>query len=175
MKPMILRRLGAVLLVPALLAACDRIFPQQDDLTLPAPEAVQALYAQHNVHAEFRYSGNVVEMIVQQPREQLRRGGALWARVGPYIYLFSPGTRQLFDNHPGVAGVRVITVVDDEEVARALLQREALNDITWRRAYSTWAQALEQGTERPSTLDRLVSYGEQVTEYQYNEAYVPPR
>lgn len=168
------RRAAAALLLP-LLAACDRILPQRADLTLPPIEDVRALYATHNVNAEFRYSGNVVEMLVQQPIEQLRRGGALWARVGPYIYLFSPGTRDLFDRYPGVAAVRVITQTGQDEVARALLHRDTLNDYTWRRAYSTWAQALEQGTERPSLLDRLVQYGEQHTEYEYNETWVPPR
>jgi hypothetical protein len=169
------RTAALLLLLAVLLPACDRILPQRQDLTLPDIEDVRRVYAQHSVQAEFRYSGNVVEMLIQQPPEQLRRGGALWARVGPYIYLFSPGTRQLFEDYPGLAGVRAITMTGEEEVARALLGRETLNDVTWRRAYSTWAQALEQGTERPSLLDRLVQYGEQHTEYQYNQAWVPAR
>jgi hypothetical protein len=158
-----------------LLSSCDRILPQRADLTLPELDRVDAVYAEHGLQAEFRYSGNVLEMVVQQPADQLRRGGALWARVGPYIYLFSPGTRRLFAEYPGLAGVRAITMVDDVEVARALLEREALTDHTWRRALAVLGEALEHGTARPATMDRLVQFGEQHTQYGYNPQYVPPR
>jgi hypothetical protein len=158
-----------------LLPSCDRILPQRADLTLPDEDRVAEIYTEHGLHAEFRYSGNVLEMVVQQPADQLRRGGALWARVGPYIYLFSPGTRRLFAEYPGLAGVRAITMVDDVEVARALLEREALTDHTWRRALAVLGEALEHGTARPATMDRLVQFGEQHTQYGYNPRYVPPR
>lgn len=153
-------------------AACDRIIPQRTDLTLPDPEQVQAVYAAHGLTAEFRYSGNVLELVVQQPADQLRRGGALWARVGPYIYLLSPGTRALFDDYPGIAGVRAITMVGDTEVARALLPRDTLTEIGWRRALNVLGHALEEGTTRPVTMDRLVQFGEQHTHYEYNPDYV---
>jgi hypothetical protein len=61
------------------------------------------------------------------------------------------------------------------EVARAMLQREALTEIGWRRALNVLGQALEEGTTRPSTMDRLVQFGEQHTQYEYNPDYVPPR
>ncbi|HSJ07069.1 MAG TPA: hypothetical protein VK936_10210 [Longimicrobiales bacterium] len=157
------------------LGACDRIMPQPADLSLPDVETVRSTYAGHGLRAEFRYSGNVLEMVVQQPPDQLRRGGPLWARVGPYIYLFSPGTRDLFEDHPGLAGVRAITMEGTTEVARAMLVREALTEIGWRRALNVLGQALEEGTTRPSTMDRLVQFGEQHTEYEYNPDYVPPR
>lgn len=156
-------------------AACDRILPQRADLGLPELDEVSSVYAAHGLTAEFRYSGNVLEMIVQQPPDQLRRGGALWARVGPYIYLFSPGTRELLEDYAGLAGVRAITLVGTTEVARALLVREQLSETGWRRALNVLGQALEQGTQRPATMDRLVQFGEQHTQHEYNPDYVPPR
>jgi hypothetical protein len=168
-------RIAALALMFLPVTACDRILPQRSDLSLPPMDRVEQVYREHGLQAEFRYSGNVLEMVVQQPADQLRRGGPLWARVGPYIYLFSPGTRQLFADYPGLAGVRTITMAADEEVARALLEREALTDYTWRRALTTLSEALEQGTARPSTMDRLVQFGEQHTTYEYNTRYVPER
>jgi hypothetical protein len=164
--------LAAVLLVTS---ACDQILPQRADMGLPDLQEVAELYAERGLTAEFRYSGNVVEMVIQQPGDQLRRGGALWARVGPYVYLFSPGTRELFDRYPAVAGVRAITMAEEDEVARALLVREGLNDYNWRRALAILGEALDQGTARPVTMDRLVKFGEQHTQFEYNPQYVPPR
>lgn len=158
-----------------LLAGCDQILPQRQDLTLPDPATIESYYAQHSFAAEYRYSGNVLELVVQQPADQLRRGGALWARVGPYIYLFAPGTRDLLEQHPGIAGVRAITKVGDVEVARALLVRDSLNELRWRRAIALLGTALEQGTERPATIDALTRFGEDVTTYEYNPEYVPRR
>lgn len=164
-------------LITLLLATpgCDQIFPRRADLTLPDEAAVRTYYQRHTFDAEFRYSGNVLEIVVQQPRDQLRRGGALWARVGPYIYLFTPGTRELLEQHQGIAGVRVITMVDDVEVARALLVRDALNEVSWTRASIVLGNALEHGTERPATIDALARFGEENTTYEYNPEYVPPR
>jgi hypothetical protein len=155
-------------------AGCDRLLPQRD-AALPEMSEVQQYIAQSGMNADVRYSGNVVELVVQQPADQLRRGGSLWARVGPYIYLFTPATRELMVRYPGIAGVRVITAVGDVEIARALLVSDALNDITWRRAHNIVGNALEHGTQRPSTMDRLVQFGEEVTQFQYNPDYVPPR
>lgn len=153
--------------------ACDRIFPERADMTLPDPTVVEALYARHGFEAEYRYSGNVLEIVVQQPGDQLRRGGALWARVGPYIYLFTPATQDLFTEYHGIAGVRAITMVGDVEVARALLVRDALNELTWRRAANVHGLAVSQGTERPATMDDLARFGEEITTYEYNPDYVP--
>jgi hypothetical protein len=163
------------LLAVAVLAGCDRILPQPPDMALPELDEVARVYAEHGLSAEFRYSGNVLEMVVQQPPDQLRRGGPLWARVGPYIYLFSPGTRQLFESYPALAGVRTLTMVSDVEVARALLVRDQLTDFTWRRAIAVMSHALDEGTARPVTMDRLVQFGEQHTDYAYNPDFVPPR
>ncbi|HEX6309744.1 MAG TPA: hypothetical protein VFZ69_16325 [Longimicrobiales bacterium] len=164
---------GITALLVSAATGCDRVFPGRADLTLPPPAAVESTYAQHGLDADYRYSGNVLEIVVQQPADQLRRGGPLWARVGPYIYLFTPATRDLFEQYPGIAGVRVITMAGTIEVARALLVRDALNELTWRRAISVLGTALEHGTERPSTMDALARYGEEITTYEYNPRYVP--
>ncbi|CAN5624599.1 hypothetical protein BH23GEM9_BH23GEM9_27110 [soil metagenome] len=164
-----------LLLLLLTVVGCDRILPQRADLSLPELKQVAQVYAQRGQTAEFRYSGNVLEMVVQQPPDQLRRGGQLWARVGPYIYLFSPGTQELFESHAGLAGVRAITMVGDREVARALLVRGALNEFSWRRSLELLSEALGEGTARPSTMDRLVQFGEQHTQFEYNPAFVPPR
>jgi hypothetical protein len=157
------------------LVACDRLMQPKPDHTLPDTAEVRAVYAAHGISAEFRYSGNVVELVVQQPADQLRRGGPLWARVGPYIYIFSPATRELFERYAGLAGVRVITMTGSTEVARALLVRDALNEYAWPRSRLILAEALDQGTERPSRMDRLAQFGEQNTQYEYNPAFVPPQ
>jgi len=163
------------LVLVVVVAACDRIFPERVDLTLPDPSAVAAIYEKQGVDAEFRFSGNVLELVVQQDRDQLRRGGPLWARVGPYIYLFTSSTRDVLERYPGIAAVRVITKTGDVEVARAMLLRDALNEITWQRAIAVNATALTQGTTRPSTMDALARYGEEITTHEYNPDYVPPR
>jgi hypothetical protein len=173
MKQHLIAYAGAALSALVMLSGCDRLIQPRADLTLPDTAEVRQHYAAHGVSAEFRYSGNVVELIVQQPVDQLRRGGPLWARVGPYIYIFSPGTRELFDSHRGIAGVRAITMAGGEEVARAMLARDALNEYTWPRARSLLSEALEQGTSRPVTMDRLRQFGEQHTQYRYNPRYVP--
>lgn len=167
--------IARMLVLLVLLGACEQIFPKRQDLTLPDRATVESYYARHNFEAEYRYSGNVLEVVVQQPPDQLRRGGALWARVGPYIYLFAPATRDLLEQHPGIAGVRAITEVGDVEVARALLVRDSLNELTWGRAIALLSTALDQGTERPATIDALARFGEDITTYEYNPTYVPRR
>lgn len=170
-----MKRMTGLLAAAALtLSGCDRIMPQPRP-ELPAIEAVQQLYAENGLDTEARYSGNVVELVIEQPAAQLQRGGSLWARVGPYIYLFSPGTQKVFEQYPAVAGVRVITQSHGVEIARALLVRDRLNDLTWPRAIRLLGQALERGTERPTTLDRLVRFGEENTTYEYNADYVTSR
>jgi len=117
-------------------------------------------------------SGNVAEITIVQPSRQLRRGGSLWAKVGPYILLFSEETEDLFRHYPGLAAVRVVTVASNgPEVARALLARETLNDITWRRARTIAGLARRDGTRRPTLLEQLVEWGEDHTEFSYNPTF----
>ena len=120
--------------------------------------------------------GIVAEVTVIQSAAQLRRGGSLWARVGPYIYLFSDATRALMTDYPGLAAVRVITTTGGgTEVARATLLAGRLNALTWRRALNVAGLARRDGTERLTLLEDLVQWGEDHTEFEYNERYTGRR
>jgi hypothetical protein len=140
------------------------------DGTLPTAEAVVASY-QYDGELEAEIMGNVAVLTVSQSAQQLRRGGKLWAKVGPYIFLFSAETRQLFEDYTALAGVRVITKVGNAEVANALLSQSELSDILWRRALNISGQARRDGTQRMTLLEDLVDWGEAHTEYTYNERY----
>jgi hypothetical protein len=166
-------RLGRIWRVPIGLAtslwlgACI----QHADLTLPSAKEVESHYTSDaEMHAAI--NGNVAEVTVRQPAGQLARGGSLWGKVGPYIYLFSDQTRQLFEDFPGLAGVRVTTrTAAGDEVANALLKRDQLSDILWRRSLNIAGLARRDGTKRPGLLDDLVRWGEQHTDYHYNRRY----
>lgn len=146
------------------------------DLTLPS-EAELATYFTAAAGAEVSLSGNVVEVRVPQSQRDVRRGGALWAKVGPYIYLFTEDTRSLFQDFSGLAGVRVITATDGgrTELARALLLRDGLTDILWRRSLNISGRARRDGTTRPSLIENLVIWGEDHTDFTYNPRYASRR
>jgi hypothetical protein len=149
------------------LPGCEEV-----NLALPSESEAAAHYASSSdltVHVK----GNVVELAVEQPIRQVRRGGSLWAKVGPYIYLFSDQTEALLREYPGLSGVRVITRThDDTEVARAFLHRDSLNELTWRRARNIAGRARVEGTRRPSLLEDLVEWGQDHTEFAYNKEFV---
>jgi hypothetical protein len=133
--------------------------------TLPTESELRGLYGES---ADVRLSGNVVEVLVRQPREHLERGGSLWAQVGPYIYLFTPETREIFQKYDGVAAVRAITrMPGDGEIARATLVRDTLTDYTWQRAFELANEARRHGSERPKALYDLIRWAEQYTDYRY--------
>jgi hypothetical protein len=141
------------------------------DLTLPTAEEIESHY-ESDTALDAKINGNVAEITVQQSPGQLRRGGTLWAKVGPYIYLFSDETRQLFEDYPGLAGVRVITrMPSGGEIANALLARDELSDILWRRSLNISGLARRDGTEHPGLLDDLIRWGEEHTEHEYNRRY----
>lgn len=145
---------------------------EEVDRSLPSPAAVEAAYTYEGALSAVM-SGNVAEITIVQPERQLERGGTLWAKVGPYVLLFSKETEELFQTYPGLAGVRVITVSSDgSEVARALLLRGTLNDLTWRRALNVAGLARRDGTRRPTLLEDLVQWGEDHTEFEYDPRYV---
>jgi hypothetical protein len=158
---------AALLCAAALAAGCA-----QPDLTVPTADEAAAYYtiaAEHSVDV----TGNVAELVVEQSADQLRRGGTLWAKVGPYVYLFTEGTRDLFEDFPGLAAVRVVTQAPDgTEVARATLPRDALNGLTWQRALNLAGHARLEGTERPRRLEELIDWGEERTEHRYEEGYL---
>lgn len=160
------------LTVMVLLSGCEQAqeLMSKRELVLPSAETVESYYAyEGGVDAEV--VGNVATVRVTQSAQQLRRGGTLWAKVGPYIFLFSEETERLFNDHSGLAAVRVVTRVGEAEVATALLAREELSDILWRRSLNIAGQARRDGTDRVTLLEDLVRWGETHTEYTYNPRY----
>jgi hypothetical protein len=157
------------------LGGCDqaRGYLAGDAAAMPSAEDIAPYYASHAGVLGIEVSGNVVQVRVRQPYDQVDRGGALWARVGPFVYLFTPATRQVFHDFPGVAAVRVVTALPDgDEVARAMLRRDALNDARWRRSLNILGHALQEGQAHPRRLEELTEWGEGFTEYRYNPDYV---
>lgn len=140
------------------------------ELTLPTAGEVESYYEYEN-DFEAEIVGNVAVITVEQSAMQIRRGGRLWAMVGPYIFLFTEETRQLLEDHPGLAGVRVNTRVGSAQVATALLAREDMPDILWRRSLNIAGKARRDGTQRMTLLEELVEWGESHTEYEYNERF----
>jgi len=167
--------LPALLLVVLVAGGCDVL--RRDELgEVPSEAEAAEFYARHADVSAVDVKGNVIELHVRQPGDQLRRGGSLWARVGPYVYLLSPATRGLFEAYPAVAAVRVVTSTDrDREVARAMLRRDALGPSQWRHAEALLGHALQPGTEQPRMLERLAEWGERYAEYDYNPEFVPTR
>lgn len=136
---------------------------------LPTEAALDTLYGER---VDASLNGNVVELRVRQDAEQLRRGGPIWAKAAPYIFLFTPQTRDLLTEYGGVGGVRVTTLDSrGEMIARALLERNTLTSVTWRRAINTAGRARVQGTTRPQTMVDLAEFGEEHTSYEYSQQY----
>lgn len=134
---------------------------------MPSASEVESYYT-YRGELEASVRGATVEIRATQPREQLERGGALWARVGPYILLFSEETRSLFETYGGLEAVRVVTTTPEgEEVARAFLPRDAMTGLMWGRALDLAARARRSGTERPTLLEALVRWGEDHTDFRY--------
>lgn len=162
----------AVALLPSLALAAGLAMGCAEELVVPTAAQVDSLYTIQQAH-ELEMSGNVVELTVFQSSDQLRRGGTLWARVGPYIFLFSEPTRLAFQRYSGLAAVRVITRdPSGNEVARATLASHELNQITWPRALNVAGLARRDGTQRVSLLEDLIRFGEEHTEFEYSSRYV---
>lgn len=165
-------RSATFVLLCLLMPACDRILPQRE-ADMPPVDSVSAIYTRNGQTGEVTLDGRVVEFRARQDPTQLQRGGTLWARVGPYIYLFTPATREVFDTYEGVSAVRVVTTANGREVARATLARGELSDVLWRRSLNILGRALAEGTQKPRILEELVEWGEDHTEYRYDPAFVP--
>lgn len=158
-----------VLLVTCLPLAAGGCQPEQE-LELPTASELEGLYGDRT---ELTLKGNVVVVEATQDPAQLRQGGELWAKVGPYIYAFSPQTQEIFQRWNGVAAVRVRTVTPGgEQVARAQLRRDELTSVMWREAKGRLAQARKHGTKKPGYLGNLVDYGESHTSFEYSEQFV---
>ncbi|MEX2527739.1 MAG: hypothetical protein WEA09_08900 [Gemmatimonadota bacterium] len=149
------------------LAACG---PDMDT-TIPGPQTVREYYGEAP-GLQVEISGNVARISLIQGNDQLRRGGTLWAKAGPYIYLFSPQTRRLLSEHPGLGGVRVTTRTPAGTwIAEALLTADRMTGAGWARALSAGHDARTEGGESPGLMSTLVRYGEDLTEFRYNPAY----
>jgi hypothetical protein len=168
---MVTRKAGAFAMVAVAavvlaIAACDR--PGTREYRLPPADSAAAAYGEA---VEGRVSGNLLEVRVAMADEMLR-GGRIWARSGPYFYLFSPPTRDLFEAYPDLAAIRVVTLTPrGAEVARAELLRGTLTEPRWREALFRSAVAQRDGTERPRALEELTFFGEDHTEFEYNPEY----
>lgn len=168
------RKPGGPLAALAVLAAVSGC-QQPADAPLPDAETIRAYY-DYEGDLDAEVTGNVALVTVSQPPDQLRRGGTLWAKVGPYVILFSRETQQLFLDHPGLAGVRVETRDGEgERVATALLPRDELSDIQWRRALNIAGLARRDGTRQVTRLEDLVRWGEEHAEFEYNPEYTRSR
>jgi hypothetical protein len=159
-------RLARIACAVVLLAGCEPAV----DTSLPSDAELAGRFGPT---VDLRMNGNVVEVSVSQSPEQLRRGGPIWAKAGPYIYLFTPQTQALFEEFGGVAAVRVTTVDGrDRLVARAMLERTRLNSVTWRRAINVAGRARVEATTRPNTMVDLIEFGEETTSFEYSDRYV---
>ena len=92
------------------------------DLAVPSASEVTEYYT-YDGRLSAEVTGNVATVSVSRDPQLLRRGGSLWAKLGPYVFVFSDETHQLFLDYPGLAGVRVVTTVGGAQVASALLAR----------------------------------------------------
>lgn len=160
---------GATLALVLMTSACR----EPVDLTLPSDEVAADYYASSSIR-DVELNGNVAVVTVVQRSVDLRRGGPLWAKMGPYIHIFSPATEELLRDHPGLAGVRVRTVTSSgAEVASVLLERATLNEVTWKTARAHVAHALTgEGAVQVRSVERLVQYGERRTTHEYSPTFV---
>jgi hypothetical protein len=157
-----------VIAAGVLVASCQ---PPAGGAGLPSAADVETYYESES-DLRTDVSGNVATVTVAQDAQQLRRGGALWAKVGPYVFLFTQETQQLFEDYPGLAGVRVVTQVGGTEVASALLHREELTNVLWRRAQNIAGRARRDGSRQVTLLEDLVEWGEAHTQFEYNERFM---
>jgi hypothetical protein len=157
------------LLALTLLAACEL---EEEELPVPSAAEVQAYYEWEG-ELSVEISGNVAQVTVVFDPQEYQRGGDLWAKAFPYIFVFSPGTRTALQEHRGLGGVRVIARhPNGDTVAQALLSREALTEVTWQRAVNIAGRARQEGTERPARMQDLVEWGEDYTDFEYNPSYI---
>lgn len=162
----------AMVLIPALGAVAGGCELEQEEFPVPSAEEVREFY-EYGGELSVEMLGNVAQVSVTYDPEEFRRGGDLWAKAFPYIFLFSPATRDALEEHRGLGGVRVIARHPNGDiVAQALLSREVLNEITWRRAVNVAGRARQEGTERPARMRDLVDWGEDHTDFEYNPDYI---
>ena len=77
----------------------------QEPVDLALPTATQAKkYYTYDGALSAEVVGNVVTVSVAQDPQLIRRGGALWAKVGPYIFVFSDARRRASSERSARAG-----------------------------------------------------------------------
>ncbi len=152
-----------------LLLGCER-----EDVEHPVPAASTiAEYYVWEGGVSAQISGNVAQVSVTVEPDQYRRGGDLWAKAFPYLFLFSPGTRDALSDHPGLGGVRIVARhPNGDAISQALLSRGTLTPVTWNRALRIARDARQEGTERPGRVQDLVRWGEDHTDFEYNPSYI---
>ncbi|TVP43953.1 MAG: hypothetical protein EA350_12635, partial [Gemmatimonadales bacterium] len=158
-RPLGAALLAATLAVAGAVAGCDA--PGRGDL--PAPPGADDVRPFYTYGGDFDVEivGNVARVTFTVDPAPFERGGDLWAKGTPYLFLFSQGTKDALDTFPGLGGVRVVTVHPGGDVmAEALLVRGRLNDYTWRQALNVAGQARRDATTRPGRMRDLVEWGE---------------
>ncbi|MEX0741798.1 MAG: hypothetical protein WD079_03310 [Phycisphaeraceae bacterium] len=159
-------------MVPAMLLAV--LWGCEDDvaLTVPTAEEIEERYSYGgNWSAEM--SGNVGVLLITRTPQEVRSEGGTWLKATPYIFIFSRETQELFEEFPGLAAVRaVLLTTTGDTVARAMLPRDTLNELTWRRALNVSGLARRDATEEPGRMVDLVRYGEDNTEFEYNRDFI---
>mgnify|MGYP001546950184 FL=1 len=165
--PAWLRGVGTIALATMVATGCD-------DPNLPPPPAAEVVAEYYTTPAglEVAIDGRIVEIEVTQSDRQLRRGGTLWAKMGPYIFLFTEESQRLLEDHAGVQGIRVTTRNSAGRiVTTALLDRDALTDVQWQRALNIAGRARKDGTAQMTLLEDLVDWGEEYTEFEYDTRF----
>src|SRR5690606_28541197 len=108
-----------------------------------------------------QFNGNMLEITGPMQDDYIRRGGRLWARSGPYYFLFNVHVRDLMTEYPDIAAVRATAVAEDgTEIATATLLRDDMNEYRWREALARASLAQRDGTRNPRLIERLVTFGE---------------
>jgi len=168
-QPGLLRRWAGVALAGSVIVACEG---GGAPAATPTASEIQPYY-EYEGELSVEMSGNVARVAVVIGRDEYRMGGRVWAMASPYIFLFSAATQRVFQDFPGLGGVRVIVQYPDGSIlAQALLGRGELSDVTWQRALNIAGNARTQGTESPGFMRDLVRYGEEHTEFEYNPQYI---
>jgi hypothetical protein len=145
-----------------MLTGCD---DRDRALVLPDPTEAAGWFGPET---EATVTGNLLVVRGTIDPAFLRRGGQIWARSGPYFYLFNVHVQRLFQEYPDLAAVRAITVTPDgRELARATLHRAELSEYQWRDALARASIAQTQGTASPRRIEDLIRFGEDRTEFQY--------
>lgn len=168
-----IRGFAALFLVGALLG-CDQMPGMSSERpSPPTAEQMSGYFSFSGGQMDVAMTGNVARVTITLDPESYRRGGTTWARAIPYLFLFSPGARDAFQEHEGLGGIRVLTRHPGGDVmAQALLERGAMSSRDWTRGINTAAEARRHATERPGLMMDMVRWGEDHTDFEYNPEYI---